>query len=177
MYKTMIIDDDAVVRERLKDMIDWKGLSLELVCEAGDSDTALEMYLLYRPKIIISDISVNEETATRLDGYDVAMYDHHPITVRRPWMTIDISGGECGTSLLAKALLPDASAAITSFVDSIRQFDTWQFKKGTDSLSKPMKAMRSRCRNSSRRWTPRESPLSAGLYMRTSKLSGSSVWM
>ena len=46
-------------------------------------------------KIIISDISVNEETATRLDGYDVAMYDHHPITVRRPWMTIDISGGEC----------------------------------------------------------------------------------
>ena len=56
-------------------------------------------------KIIISDISVNEETATRLDGYDVAMYDHHPITVRRPWMTIDISGGECGTSLLARALL------------------------------------------------------------------------
>ena len=49
MYKTMIIDDDAVVRERLKDMIDWQGLSLELVCEAGDSDTEIEMYFLYRP--------------------------------------------------------------------------------------------------------------------------------
>ena len=67
MYKTMIIDDDAVVRERLKDMIDWKGLSLELVCEAGDSDTALEMYLLYRPKIIISDISI-----PRISGLELA---------------------------------------------------------------------------------------------------------
>ena len=58
MYKVMIIDDDTQVRERLKAIIDWKGLPLELVCEAGDSDTALEMYLLYRPKIIISDISI-----------------------------------------------------------------------------------------------------------------------
>lgn len=67
MYKTMIIDDDAAVRERLKDIIDWQGLSLELVCEAGDSDTALEMYLLYRPKIIISDISI-----PRISGLELA---------------------------------------------------------------------------------------------------------
>ena len=67
MYKTMIIDDDAAIRERLKDIIDWQGLSLELVCEAGDSDTALEMYLLYRPKIIISDISI-----PRISGLELA---------------------------------------------------------------------------------------------------------
>ena len=67
MYRTMIIDDDAAVRERLKDIIDWQGLSLELVCEAGDSDTALEMYLLYRPKIIISDISI-----PRISGLELA---------------------------------------------------------------------------------------------------------
>lgn len=58
MYKVMIIDDDAQIRERLKAIIDWQGLPVELVCEAGDSDTALELYLLYRPKIIISDISI-----------------------------------------------------------------------------------------------------------------------
>ena len=67
MYKTMIIDDDAAVRERLKDIIDWQGLSLDLVCEAGDSDTAIEMYLLYRPKIIISDISI-----PRISGLELA---------------------------------------------------------------------------------------------------------
>ena len=58
MYKVMIIDDDAQVRERLKAIIDWKGLPIELISEAGDSDTALELYLIHRPKIIISDISI-----------------------------------------------------------------------------------------------------------------------
>ena len=58
MYKVMIIDDDIMIRERLKNMIDWEGLSLELVSEAGDSETAMELYLLHRPKIIISDISI-----------------------------------------------------------------------------------------------------------------------
>lgn len=58
MYKVMIIDDDAEIRERLKSIIDWEGLSLELVGEAGDSETAMELYLLRRPKIIISDISI-----------------------------------------------------------------------------------------------------------------------
>ena len=58
MYKVMIIDDDIMIRERLKSIIDWEGLSLELVSEAGDSETAMELYLLHRPKIIISDISI-----------------------------------------------------------------------------------------------------------------------
>ena len=56
-------------------------------------------------------------------------------------MTVDISGGECDTSLLARALLPDACAAIQGFVDSIRQFDTWQFKKSTDSFPERLGAL------------------------------------
>lgn len=39
-------------------MIDWAGLSLCLVCEAADSDSAMELYLLHRPKIIITDICI-----------------------------------------------------------------------------------------------------------------------
>ena len=58
MYKVMIIDDDIMIRERLKNIIDWEGMSLELVSEAGDSETAMELYLLHRPKIIISDINI-----------------------------------------------------------------------------------------------------------------------
>ena len=56
MYSVMIIDDDIMIRERLKNIIDWEKLSLKLVAEAGDSDTAMELYLLHRPKIVISDI-------------------------------------------------------------------------------------------------------------------------
>ena len=58
MYKVMIIDDDIMIRERLKNIIDWESMSLELVSEAGDSETAMELYLLHRPKIIISDINI-----------------------------------------------------------------------------------------------------------------------
>ena len=120
--------DDLVVR-----YCSYKTINSEINCFLDQLQVPV--------KIIISDISVNEETAKRLDGYDVAMYDHHPITVLRPWMTVDNSGEECGTSLLAKALLPDASAAITSFVDSIRQFDTWKYKKGTDSFPERLDAL------------------------------------
>lgn len=54
----MIIDDDAKIRSRLKTMIDWDNLPIEFACEAADSDTARDLYLLYRPKIIITDIFI-----------------------------------------------------------------------------------------------------------------------
>lgn len=92
-------------------------------------------------KIIISDISVTEETATRLDGYDVVMYDHHPIKVQRPWMTIDTSGEACGTSMMAGALLPDAGEAVKEFVENIRLFDTWQFEKGVSAFPERLDAL------------------------------------
>ena len=57
-YSVMIIDDDASVRERLKSMIAWSDLSANLVCEAEDSDTAQEFYMVYRPQIIITDINI-----------------------------------------------------------------------------------------------------------------------
>ncbi len=58
MYKVMIIDDEAIIRERLKSIIDWEGLSLTLVCEAGDSNTARELFFLHRPSIVITDINI-----------------------------------------------------------------------------------------------------------------------
>lgn len=58
MYSVMIIDDDAKVRSRLKSMIDWDNLPIEFACEASDSDSARDLYLLYHPKIIITDIFI-----------------------------------------------------------------------------------------------------------------------
>ncbi len=58
MFDIMIIEDDRNVRERLTSMIAWDTLPVRLVCEAEDSDTARELYLLYQPKIIITDINI-----------------------------------------------------------------------------------------------------------------------
>ncbi len=58
MMNVMIIDDDENIRQRLKSIIDWDGLGANLVCEAGDSESAMEQYLLFRPKIVIADIRI-----------------------------------------------------------------------------------------------------------------------
>lgn len=58
MYDLMIIDDDKAIIDHLKSMIEWDRLGLSLVCEAEDSDTALELYLIHHPKIIITDINI-----------------------------------------------------------------------------------------------------------------------
>jgi len=58
MLGVMIIDDDRDIREWLEYFIDWDGLGVDLTCEAADSETAMELYLIHRPKIVITDISI-----------------------------------------------------------------------------------------------------------------------
>lgn len=58
MFEVIIIDDDLQVRERLKSIIAWDRLPIHLACEAADSETAMELYLLHRPRIVITDINI-----------------------------------------------------------------------------------------------------------------------
>lgn len=58
MFDIMLIDDDAASRQALKNSIDWEQLGVRLLCEAEDSETATELYLLNHPKIIVADMSV-----------------------------------------------------------------------------------------------------------------------
>lgn len=58
MMDVMLIDDDVAIRDYLRDIIAWEQLGLRLRCEAGDSETARELYQLHRPKIVITDINI-----------------------------------------------------------------------------------------------------------------------
>lgn len=58
MIDVMIIEDDTAVREQLKSIISWDSLSIRLVCEAEDSESAKELYEIYNPKIVITDINL-----------------------------------------------------------------------------------------------------------------------
>lgn len=71
------------------------------------------------------------------------MFDHHPIEVIRPWMTIDNSGMECGTTLLAQALLAPMSPAIWMFAQNILLFDSWDFSKFKGDLPERINAGKS----------------------------------
>lgn len=62
MYKGMIVDDAAIMRMRLRDILDPH---FEIVCEAEDGEEALKNYVESRPDFITLDI-----TMPRLNGIE-----------------------------------------------------------------------------------------------------------
>ncbi|MGV8981536.1 response regulator transcription factor [Clostridium sp.] len=56
MYKVLIIDDEEIIREGLKTVIDWQTLGCSVIGEAVDGDEGLEMLSSLQPDIVITDI-------------------------------------------------------------------------------------------------------------------------
>lgn len=56
MLKAVVFDDEYIVIEALRTLIDWTGLEVELVGTAGDGITALEVFRQQRPDIVLTDI-------------------------------------------------------------------------------------------------------------------------
>lgn len=56
MYKLLIVDDEVLEREGLRDAVYWRDFGIERVECAENGQKALEMYPLYAPDIIITDI-------------------------------------------------------------------------------------------------------------------------
>jgi two-component system, response regulator YesN len=56
MLKAVVFDDEYIVLQGLKTMIDWPKYGIELVGTAEDGQAALELFLRERPDIILTDI-------------------------------------------------------------------------------------------------------------------------
>lgn len=56
MIRVMIVDDERIVRDDLKTLIDWKDHGYRIVAEAGTGVEGLRQFRLHRPEIIITDI-------------------------------------------------------------------------------------------------------------------------
>lgn len=56
MLKTIIIDDEALIREGLTTGIPWESLGYEIVGEAADGEDAIELIQNTLPDVIITDI-------------------------------------------------------------------------------------------------------------------------
>lgn len=56
MVKVVIIDDEQLVCDLLRQLIDWDGLGLELVGEAQDGLSGLQLVMTKNPDIAITDI-------------------------------------------------------------------------------------------------------------------------
>jgi len=56
MYTMMLVDDDYISREGLRDLIDWDGLGVEMIGEAEDGAEAMVVARDLKPDIVITDV-------------------------------------------------------------------------------------------------------------------------
>lgn len=54
--KVLIVDDEILAIEYLRDLIPWREYGYEIVGEATNARQALELFVKHRPQIVISDI-------------------------------------------------------------------------------------------------------------------------
>lgn len=58
MVKIFLVEDEAIIRNGIKNTIDWEKEGLEFVGEAGDGEMAYPIILKSRPDILITDIQM-----------------------------------------------------------------------------------------------------------------------
>ena len=75
MYRIMLVDDEKVFRDGLRQNIDWGKYNLSVVAEAQNGKEALDMLDISKPNIVITDILMPE-----MDGLELAEHIHqtHP---------------------------------------------------------------------------------------------------
>ena len=100
--------------------------------------------------IIITDISLNEETAKKLDKYlmdhsfniTVHLLDHHKtaewMAEKYPWAYVNSHPEVCGTSLVYDKYFDTHLDALDEFVNAVCLYDTWRCDQDKLCLSKQL---------------------------------------
>ena len=63
--KTLLVDDDYLVIQDLKNLVDWNKLGFQITGTATNGKTALALATKQKPELIITDISMPV-----MDGFD-----------------------------------------------------------------------------------------------------------
>ena len=84
MIKVFLVEDEFVVREGIKNNVDWAAHGYEFCGEAGDGELAFPMIRKLRPDIVITDIRM-----PFMDGLELSKL----IKKEFPWMEVIILSG------------------------------------------------------------------------------------
>ena len=98
MYKLFIADDEAIIREGLRCLLDWETLGFTIAGEAANGDAALQFLLSETPDLVLLDIrmpgmsGLDVVRIAREHGYDgkvviLSGYSRISITPEQPYAT------------------------------------------------------------------------------------------
>lgn len=69
MIRVVLIDDEAIILEGLKKVVDWSGFGCEVVATAQNAQSGAEMIRCHKPQIVFTDIKMpDQDGLTMLAG-------------------------------------------------------------------------------------------------------------
>lgn len=84
LYKVVLVEDEIVAREGIRDNVDWQSAGFKFCGEATDGETALPLIEATRPDVLITDIKM-----PFMDGLQLCKI----VRERLPWLKIIILSG------------------------------------------------------------------------------------
>ncbi|WP_312105536.1 response regulator [Lachnoclostridium sp.] len=69
MYKLVIADDEKIIRQGLKNVVDWEKIGFEIIEIFSDGQEVIEYLEYMMPDLILTDIKMNH-----VSGMEVAKY-------------------------------------------------------------------------------------------------------
>ena len=69
MYRVVIIDDEQIIVEGLRRVVDWAAYGCQVVADAGDARSGAQCIREWKPDILFTDIKMpGEDGLTMLAG-------------------------------------------------------------------------------------------------------------
>ena len=84
MYKVLLVDDEILIREAIRENIHWKEMGFELIADCENGREAMEVIRNNTPDLVLTDICM-----PYVDGIELARYIHENCPDTR---TVIISG-------------------------------------------------------------------------------------
>lgn len=135
MYRVMIVDDEAVVRNGLKNTINWNEHGFELIGDYANGREAWDAVELHRPELVISDISMPFMDGLELAGLISAQFPYIKMIILTGYDEFEYAQQAIRLKISDFILKPITAQEIRLLLDRIRA-EMDEEKKRREDLSR-----------------------------------------